>query len=427
MNMTRTFRPGAEGRLAVIVVAGVSALLAIGGCVSGDAASVSGGAILTLDDGNTSPLRFAGLDAPGEFISGPDTLTALSLPLPSRTDRQIAFAQAEVENHSIDASPGLAVSHDGDWALVATPSDSSSGGAQVAAVALSDPSEPVVVESMGLEGGGRVSVAFHPFEPRAAALTATPPTLTFIELGDAGAWGMHTLPLTGMLDEASSPASIAWHPSGRFMAIVLGASDRVCFVQVRRSEEGAPMIRKWGNEIATDPAPRTGVFSPDGRFFITANVALRDEPDVQVIAASGTLSVIRMSDSMEDGASHRRVGTARLPHRPHAMAMAPGGDRIVTVSRRAVDLEAEDRSKRLRGTIALTGFDPVTGAATPGRAQETSSLPSAVCFDSDGSHALVADFETSEIQVWRAGGEGLEYTGLNIGTGYGPHAIAVLP
>lgn len=420
VNVLHNWRRGVAS--AVFAAISVATL----GCAGGGA-NIAGGWIVTLDDGDLSPAAFADVDAAAPFSSGPDTLTMLRLPLPRQDDGAAEFAQAEIENRALGATPGMAVSRDGRWALVASTPGPDEVGATATLIELGAGS-PRVTEELELEGGSRIAASFHPFEQTGAVLTADPPVLTLLDLQAGGVARRHALPLTGMIDPADDPTGLVWHPSGRFLAVTLGVADRVAFLRLERGEDGGVELAKWGDDVGTDAAPSGGVFSPDGRFFISMNLGFRDQPDVEVVAASGTMSVIRVSDSISEDVAHERIGSARLPHQPHAFAMSPDGDLIVTASRREADLALEERGERLGGTLVATRFDPASGVARPGPLVETSSLPSAVCFDETGDHVLMTDFNASEVQVWKAQGAfGLRYTGLNVGTGFGPHAIAVTP
>ncbi|MEC9373925.1 MAG: hypothetical protein VYC34_08780, partial [Planctomycetota bacterium] len=142
-----------------------------------------------------------------------------------------------------------------------------------------------------------------------------------------------------------------------------------------------------------------------------------------VIAASGSVSVIRISDAVAAGVEHARTGVTRIPWRPTAAAMRPDGRLIAAAS--------AARTEQGAGRLMLVRFNSITGESRIATETADGPAPAGLAFDPDGSHLAVADLVNSEAQVWRVieSGDsfGLEYTGLNVGLGDHPHAILIAP
>jgi len=441
--------PAPSRRLRSLSALCLICLLAGLGCEStgGSRHAIDGAWIVTLDDGDAVPAAFTGAEADAVEQAEGDTITALRLPLPDRAEAiegDVEFDQEAAPSDAVGSNPAMAVSADGT--LVATVGPMSMDppsqmqirnfrlgeGVQVRLFRLGEDGLSLIgAVELSSEGGEQVSVAFHPFERRLAVLQRSDPSLHLIDIGPDGEWlsGAMAVDLSGYVEVTDDPSSIAWHPSGRFIAMTLERAGEAGFFELT-SLDGEWTISSWGNRVATGPFPQRGVFSPDGRYFLTAEMGVMDEPGMEVISAAGSVSVIRVADSMGMDAQHERTTNMWTTYRPRVMAISPDGRLLALASHRKEDLEIARSETLTGGRLMLYGFDPISGELIPSDTSRTTPLPGALAFDADSSHLLVANYLNDEVQVWRVrGGNGfsLEFTGLTIGTGVRPHDLAVAP
>lgn len=441
---------------ALLACGALIAAAALTGCSSSGAAGgvVSGRMILTLDDADIAPIAYAN----GSIVRPPevsaDTLTALHLPhtlgenAPAGGDGGgVAYAQLTVPNTMTAPPTCLAISADGRFAAVANPLIAPQGSAVATTIdALTQDDRVTLVE---LSGGGDagppalrtidttgvgqspISVSFSPDGKTLAALCAGSDELVLVDITPDGFGDPRSFSLGPMIGAEASPRSVAWRPTGDIIAVTLPNAGAVVFFDVHTDKQGAVGLLTWGDPVMTGPGPRVGVWTPDGRYFLTADAPYGGRTDVNVVEASGTLSIIRVSDTIDlNGApSHQKVGELRLSSMPTALAISPDGTLLAAASMRPSDLLPGFKEQPLGGTVTLARFDAKTGEATLVGETKTSALPTDLDFDARGAYLLVTDYANNEVQIWRArpgSTPALAYTGYNVGTGQGPHAVAVV-
>src|SRR3546814_9629142 len=65
--------------------------------------------------------------------------------------------------------------------------------------------------------------------------------------------------------------NVQWHPSGRYLAVNLNTLNQVAFFQVDEAADGKLALRAWGEPVAVGADPFVGRFTPDGRYYLTAD------------------------------------------------------------------------------------------------------------------------------------------------------------
>ncbi|TVQ31845.1 MAG: hypothetical protein EA376_07605 [Phycisphaeraceae bacterium] len=397
------------------------AAAALSGCAAPSTTPQQGRLLITLEDPTTSPEAFVGLS--GGEVERHDVggLTIFDLPLPDPADEAalVNYQQVTVSNSALRAQGAVALSPNGRFALVA-------GDEGVTLVDLQGPAARIVgaVEV----GGTPVSVAFHPEGRLAAALSAEDASLRLLEVSAEGVRVLESWPLGWSLGDDAAPSSIAWHPGGYFIGLTLPGRNQAAFLEFQE-RSGAYTVRPWGRATPTGRRPVQGMWSPDGRFFITADRRWSDADEgVRVYQGGGSITVIRVSDTIDLGGDlgHDRADRMTLPLAPDAIAISPDGRRLVIASRRADDV-GRPGAEREGGRLTLLGFDRARGGLTGLDEKRAGSLASALAFDPAGRTLFVTDLGNSEVQMWRIDRERLVYTGVNITTGRSPHGVVVAP
>lgn len=426
---------------ALLAVCGV---LASGGCGSGSSAgagpsAVRGRYLVTLCDADPPA------DIGGGFLvernpASRDALTVVALPI---REPVTPAAQVDVGNSALGSPVSLAVSPDGRFAYVVETRGAPSGlmrtvndlppGDSLTAIDLSDPLLPRPAGSVFV-GAEPCAVDVHPAGDLLALVTSsrrhqlvTVP-VSEGQLGDPVSWG-----LLGLEDDTARPTSVAWHPSGRALAITLGERDQAVFYAFRREADGELAIASWGRPLQVGRAPIMGRFTPDGRYFATldANRSLSDAGAGHP-AGLGRLTLVRVSDDVDapddSRTSHRVVASAPLPAGPVGMAISPDGRLIACVT-------ITSGEGGPGGSISLftLGRD---GSLLEAGSYPIGAVPAGVGFDAAGRFLLVSQYRSldpaaqdGEVAFWaiRPGNPPrLEQQEFFVGVGAGPHGTVIV-
>jgi len=414
-GLTR-FAAGAIFCCAAATLAGCAASGAAPG-----AAPQQGRLLVTLEDPKTSPEAFAGRTSDETQRDDIGGLTIFDLPLPDPRNgaATVNYQQVTVPNSAMRAPGAMALSPNGRFALVA-------GDGGVTLIDLQGPSARIAGEA-DLRTTP-VSVAFHPEGRLAAALGGEDASLHLLEATSDGLRVLETWPLDWSLGDDAAPSSVAWHPGGYFIGLTLPERNEAAFLEFQE-RNGAFTLRQWGQAAPTGRRPHRGLWSHDGRFFITADRRWSDPMEgARVHQSGGSLTVIRVSDTIDLGGElgHDRAARLALPMAPDAVVISPDGRRIVVASRRPEDV-GRPGAEREGGLLTLIEFDRARGGLNVLDEQRAGSLTSSLAFDPAGGSLFVTDLGNSEAQVWRIDRNRLLYTGVNIATGRSPHAVAVAP
>ncbi|MBX3358001.1 MAG: beta-propeller fold lactonase family protein [Phycisphaeraceae bacterium] len=442
---------------------GTLALALLAGCGGPPKPSdISGRYIATVSDADMSAPAFLTGELGPRDPSITDTLTVLTLPI---QEPATPFAQINVSNSVIGPPNGLTVTRDGRTAFIIETRGQASDsavtvqdlppGKHLFAVDLSDPLRPQVTNALDIGSelsnpGEPVSVDVNPAGDLVAVTTKSPGEQIIIvpfrdgRLGVPLAW-----PLMEVDDTSAAPAAIVWSPDGRHLAVTLPERDQVVFYEFTSdSNAGTFGLRPWGEPVSVGKYPYTGVFTPDGRYFITTNLQWgRDVEDFRVGAPQGSLSVVRLSDipaeiAPEPGAmgvrtvQHTLVSQATVGISPTGIAVSPDGRLIVTSNLRRSYLADSDPRLTRGGSVSLLAIDGPTGLLTNAGEYEMPAMPLGLTFDAAGRFVLVTQFRSFDVEdnngwlgVWQVHGgssPSLSSTDIFIGVGKGPHGVVIV-
>ena len=386
-----------------------------------------------------------------------DTLTVIELPLgfESPPDREIGASELAVPNSVIGSPFALAVGPRGDFAYVLETYGSApeevdrvpnvyegfSEGGALRAVVLSDPRPPRIVDEIRL-GRSFHTVDVHPDGTLLVACSDLPDRQIGLIEVDRGIFGrVHYFPLLGVGDSEALTGNAQWHRSGRFFAVTLTMLDSVAFYELVRGEstEG-PEIRAWGEPVKVGKFPYSGIWTPDGRYFITTDDQWGEEvAGFYVDPPPGELSVIEFVD---EGSSqdvwHRVVSRARGDVSPEGIAVSPDGRLVVTANLVRSFLPWDDPRLTQYSSMSLFDLDPSTG-----RIEHVTDyrilgiMPESLVFDPTGRSLAVAVFERFDP---RDGGGAIEFwtverrdrarlipSGYSISVAPGAHTLVLVP
>ncbi len=460
-------RPSSIHVLAVTAI-GLSLL---SGCGSTDVAAprpdeISGRVIAVLCDADMTWSAFAdgGLGARAVGVS--DALTVVSLPIAPPPDQQsrawqTTVRQAPVSNSVYGPPVALAVSRDGMTAYACeTRGPAPSGamrlddlppGALVTAVDIRDPGNPVVLGTAQV-GREPTGCDVHPQGGFLAVVTRDPAApLAVISLEANGALGAaRTWPLLEVPVEGLRASSVAWHPGGRHLAVTLPDRHEVAFFEFTPDKgDGTPGLAPWGAPVMVGKHPLTGRFTPEGRYFVTADVQWGpDVPGFMAAPPAGTVTLVELSKVDSALTDEGGVDSARVVHRvvdraevgvsPESMALSPDGRFIVTGNLRGSFLAEGDPKATAGGSLSLVRLDAESGTLVTAGEYPLKAMPEGVAFDATGRHVVVSEFrsfggnaaanrgELSFFKVVKGDEPRLVQGDFYLGVGVGPHGVVIV-
>lgn len=416
--------------------------------------NLQGQYLVVASDGDFFASSYADGKIPGDDSRYQDALTLIPLPL---TEETISL---NVSNSVLTPPEIMALSPDGKAVFVVESAVQRPDGATTRAdippgrlltvVDLTNPRQPQIVAQQSLAMVPE-AIDVHPegnwlaIVTNAAADSNQPEALHLIPvsgttLGEALSFPLDTLGIptaAGVLDASY----VEWHPSGRYLAINLYRQNRVVFLEFT-SRVGGVSVKQWGNPVTVDPDPFSGRFTPDGRYYLTANWQRNFEADSledRLPSHPSTVSVIRLGSNpsnAEGDRVHQVVATVESDLSSEGIAISPDGNLVATANMRNTALPQDLPHFTREATVSLFRFDVATG-----QLQKINDfpfegvLPEGIAFDATGEHVIVATFEylnspqpTGGLEIWQVKRPhfDLEYMG-RINVPHGAHQVLVSP
>ncbi|MCE2652416.1 MAG: hypothetical protein LW650_02610 [Planctomycetaceae bacterium] len=359
-----------------------------------------------------------------------DTLTVVGLPInpdpgPGEQTWKTPFAQVPVSNSVIGPPTALAVSPSGNAAFVvesrkpaapgATTMNDLAPGQLITPIDLSDPFQPKVLPGIDI-GVKPTAVDVHPDGDLVAVVTATPGRKLVIARCDGpriDPEGILAWDLLGSPDLAKAdPVSVAWHPSGRYVAVTIASRER--WASTRSWAASRPTA------ATSSPTTCTGAM-----MLRTTWRAPRPAPS----ASCGSPMCPRPSRRM----------AARPPwSAPEGLAISPDGRFVATANLRRSMLPASD-PRMQAGSVTLLGFNAESGELTVHDEAAINAMPEGLAFDAAGRHIIVTQFRSfdpravdGELAFFRvnpaAAGRQPSLTAgeFFVGVGVGPHGVVIV-
>lgn len=226
--------------------------------------------------------------------------------------------------------------------------------------------------------------------------------------------------------------TVAWHPSGRFLAVNLNTRNQVLFLSLRSDGEKF-LPAPWGEPVKVGRDPFVGRFAPDGRHYITSDWGRNFDADTlagRLPEAPSQLSVVRLAAPDATAPRHRLVHSARSDQSAEGLAISGDGRLVATVNMRGTPFPEQSPRFQRRASVSLFRFDAAAGRLRKiADTQFTGVLPEGGTFDPSGKYFLASVFEYRNtrgggIEVFRVEKDGLEHLG-RIAMPHGLHHIAI--
>ncbi|MBC7772747.1 MAG: hypothetical protein H7210_09660 [Pyrinomonadaceae bacterium] len=432
------------------------------GCSSGSEPSdVAGRYILSISDADMPATAiFDGALSPGAGTDavGQDSLTTIALPIADKKDAEYVTAYAQilgVSNSVIGPPQAVAVTRDGMRAYVvesrgpapagATTTDELPIGRKLTAINLSDPMKPVVIGTVDV-GPEPMGVDVDPSGEVVAVVTTQDRQQLVLVTAHSGGMGEPLpFPIMGLdTDDNVMATSVQWHPSGKYLAVTLAMRNQVAFFKFTRDPDGSMALAPWGAPVAVGRFPYSGRFTPDGTFYIAANMEWDMNIERSFIQSpAGHLSVVRFDAEGAPGnvggsssAKHELVSTAPVGVNPEGLAISPDGSLVVTSNFQRTFLPEDDARVTRDGSLSLLKLNSRSGELTPVGEYPISGMPAGLSFDAKGGFVVVTQFRSFDARAvdgmlvfWKVRGGGapsLEKAKFTVGVGKGPHGVLII-
>lgn len=227
-------------------------------------------------------------------------------------------------------------------------------------------------------------------------------------------------------------SNIAWHPSGRFLAVNLNTRNRVLFLSLSKSDDTFSP-EPWGEPVRVGRDPFVGRFTPDGRHYITSDWGRNFDADSlagRLPEAPSQLSVVRLADPDAKASLHRLLHRARSDQSAEGLAISADGRLVATVNMRGTPFPEQSPRFQRRASVSLFRFNSAGGRLEKiGATPFDGVLPEGGAFDPSGKYFLASVFEYRNrrgggIEVFRVEKDGLKHLG-RIAMPHGLHHIAI--
>ncbi len=392
-----------------------------------------------------------------------DHLTVIGLPIAASTASSQRWttrvAQVPVGSSVLGPPGAIAVTPDGTRAYICEPFGSRDAegtsavpaGNLVTPIDLKDPAKPVAERPIAV-GRSPVSVDVHPGGKYVAVGTAERgQQIALLRVGAESDKPL-AFPLLGIEDEAAEVGALAWHPTGRYLAVALPTMDKVAFYEFELSKEnGLPALAEWGAPVPVPSGPAAIRFTPDGKHLLVtcvgrssgATLPSDDGPE-------GAIAVIALSrlpsESTKRGTSlgvtieHPVTDTQSLGQMPEGLAISPDGTSVAVASWKRAAMFAVGGEAGVGGELRLLSLDAATGKLTELTRLVLAGIPTGLSFDARGQHLLVAQLRAAEataldgelafFRIERAAAPSLTVTltpaDFAVGVGVGPHGNVIV-
>jgi DNA-binding beta-propeller fold protein YncE len=199
----------------------------------------------------------------------------------------------------------------------------------------------------------------------------------------------------------------------------------------------------WDRPVQVGKYPYSGSFTPDGRFFVVANMGWgADVAGFSAGAAPGEVSVVRLGtverqsgQTVTPGEPHQLVSSAGVGISPEGLAISPNGRYVVTANAQGAASPDITNIGSKGGSLSLLSLDGNGTLRTIGE-YPINAVPAGVTFDASGSVVGVTQFRSfdpnaidGEVGFWRlipGSNPRLEPMDYYVGLGKGPHAITIV-
>lgn len=248
-----------------------------------------------------------------------------------------------------------------------------------------------------------------------------------------------------VLDSAGEPArevsSVAWHPSGAFLAVGVNAEE-IQFYAVTTGTDGTPAVAPHGERITGGNTLSYGQFTIDGRHYLLPEINwnLLPPPFRNLNNPPGEMIAFRFDET--DAAQHQEISRVTVGQSPEGFAVSPDGDMIVAVNMRRTYLP--DALTFWPGfdlnSLSLLTFNQETGELRVVGEEYAFEgvLPEDAMFDADGDSLGVVIYNYRDdpmgpgaVEFWNVIRDGdeprLERTSVKLDVTRGAHAMAFIP
>lgn len=381
--------------------------------------------LVSVSDADMMPSAY--VDGKLGPVDGADALSIIRL---NRAGRELRAIETPVSNSVTGPPAALAITPDGRYAIVIETRGSRPAkadprlsdlalGRTISVVDLSDLDQPKVVQRV--QGGEQpLSVSINAqgslvavsFDPNGAGKT-TP--IAIYRFSD----GELSTPVTPQIpgwNTTNTLIGVEWHPKENILALLNVNQPSISFMQVADAG-GEISLSRWGNSVNVEKAPFLVRFTPDGRYVIT-NSSYTPIDGVSVLPGAtlrgSVLSVRLAAETAADGSPmHQLASRAGTSSVPEGLSVSPDGRYVVTTNLEQSSFSFDDPKQGFFSSLTLLRLDPATGRLeSAGDFAFDGVLPEAAVFDNSSRFLAVTNFtffdssrKGGSIDFWRIAGD----------------------
>ncbi|KAL2683443.1 hypothetical protein Neosp_007913 [[Neocosmospora] mangrovei] len=355
-------------------------------------------------------------------VQGSDALSIIRL---DRQPSEWRASSVPVGNSVVGPPAALAVTRDGQYAIVTETLGARPVGNATATMQDLPTSRNITVVDMGDLDKPRVVQVLEGFDqPSTVSINAAGDLIAITHTLDGD--GSET-PLAlyefraGRLSLLSTPDIPGWesgnllmdasfHPDLNVLALTDNTNPRLLFAEVI-GNGNSTTLRSWGNSVALERSPFTAKFSPNGKFVFSNAMYTGLGPE----APRGTISSIRLNASQDasGAAQHSLVSRAQVGVMPEGLAISPDGQWAVTANLERSTPALDSPNQGFFSSLSLLRVDTETGALdTVGTFAYDGILPEGVVFDTSSRFVAATTFDQYDkrspggsVDFWRISGD----------------------
>ncbi|MGH8031834.1 MAG: beta-propeller fold lactonase family protein [Luteimonas sp.] len=357
----------------------------------------------------------------GPPVSTPDTLSVF---VPSSADKATGSV---VASNSVFSPPEVMdVSRDGSWGVVvetlkARPAtgqtlDDLAPGNLLRSFDLSDVAAPRAINEITVPTRPQ-SVSFNNAgDTVVVASFQVASGLTFASIAAGRLKGSRTFPMN-LPPRADLPidgvALAKFHPTEDLVAVNLLMRNQVVFFQVRRAADGqVSAIEPFGNPVTTNKFPLSGMFTPDGRYYITSDLMWGGDVDrFYGVKGGGVLTMIRVAQLAASEPRHAITSVTPAGWQSETIAISPDGMLLALSNLRGTFFPESFLDLHTReGSVSLYRIDAGLGSLTLLQEERFEAmLPQGLAFDPSGRQLYVGvatyfgrsnEADSGSVEVW---------------------------
>jgi DNA-binding beta-propeller fold protein YncE len=180
---------------------------------------------------------------------------------------------------------------------------------------------------------------------------------------------------------------ILWHPNDDFIVFLRKETKEIGLVKVVRDGPTKKIIRLElvGNTIKMEGTPKSGIFSPDGKYFLVIDA--KDELGTNPIGQNGHVFVIKFS--FDESGTHALIAKADVQENPAKVIMQPNSNNFLVLNQRR-SYDYPPNANTGKSSVSVLQLQSDGNIINKLNYQIEGVMPSGLAFDKSGKNFAVS-------------------------------------